>query len=115
MYASENDFKKIAEFLEMDFNAFLKMFTFEHNGKVSLKSRPEGPCVFYENGCSVYGVRPTQCRTFPFWQEIMKSRTRWEMQSLMCAGINQGTSRSREEIAATLRENEIELMKWPFR
>ncbi len=39
---------------------------------LSLKEFPGGDCVLWggkERRCLVYPVRPTQCQTFPFWQE----------------------------------------------
>lgn len=31
----------------------------------------DGKCIFLvENKCSVYDVRPDQCRSFPFWQGL---------------------------------------------
>jgi Fe-S-cluster containining protein len=31
-----------------------------------MKSKEDTTCVFYEDGCSVYSVRPKACRLFPF-------------------------------------------------
>lgn len=40
--------------------------------------------------CSVYSVRPTQCRTYPFWPEILISEDRWNDEVNRCEGINTG-------------------------
>jgi hypothetical protein len=48
---------------------------------LSLKERYEEgnyQCVFYDDqiqGCSVYEVRPVQCRRFPFWEYFKKHRS----------------------------------------
>jgi Fe-S-cluster containining protein len=31
-----------------------------------LKSKADKTCVFYDNGCTIYSVRPKACRLFPF-------------------------------------------------
>jgi Fe-S-cluster containining protein len=54
-------------------------------------------CVFLERdpatgkaGCSIYPVRPTQCRTWPFWPELLSSRRAWERAGRTCPGITAG-------------------------
>lgn len=31
-----------------------------------MKSKADTTCIFYENGCTIYSVRPIACRLFPF-------------------------------------------------
>lgn len=63
----------------------------------SLTERPDGDCVFLrrENGkamCSIYPVRPLQCRTWPFWEENLRSQDEWEAtHARTCPGMNTGT------------------------
>jgi Fe-S-cluster containining protein len=64
----------------------------------SLRERPNGDCVFYANGCTIYPVRPRQCRTFPFWPEDLTSRRRWERLARECPGIGRGRLWSRREV-----------------
>ena len=48
--------------------------------RLSLVDKPEhADCVFWEGdaGCAIYPVRPTQCRTFPFWSEHLRSPEAW--------------------------------------
>jgi uncharacterized protein len=40
--------------------------------------------------CSIYSVRPLQCRTWPFWSGNLSSRAAWESASKRCPGMNQG-------------------------
>ena len=54
-------------------------------------------CVFLDRSsspgqavCSLYEDRPTQCRTFPFWPENVRSRASWERVARECEGINRG-------------------------
>lgn len=49
-------------------------------------------CVFLDKkkGCRVYKVRPQQCRGYPFWPEILHSRSAWKKEARRCEGIGQG-------------------------
>lgn len=41
--------------------------------------------------CGVYEDRPTQCRTWPFWPSLVKSRRDWDAAGKSCPGINKGS------------------------
>ena len=72
--------------------------------RVSLVERPDGDCILYHNGCSVYPVRPRQCRTFPFWPDAMRS-PEWFKRALRdCPGAGSGKLYSRSEIESIIRE-----------
>lgn len=49
-------------------------------------------CVFLdgERRCRIYSVRPTQCRTYPFWPEVVASPTTWRSEAKGCEGIGAG-------------------------
>lgn len=51
-----------------------------------------GRCVFLDkdNRCRIYTARPLQCRTYPFWPEVARSRTAWRREARRCEGIDQG-------------------------
>jgi hypothetical protein len=60
-------------------------------------------CVFLTKtksgrGCSIYPVRPNQCRTWPFWSYNLASPNDWNMAGVKCPGINRGGLYSFEEI-----------------
>jgi Fe-S-cluster containining protein len=62
-------------------------------------------CVFLASGtCGVYAYRPTQCRTYPFWEEIVETEEAWKRESEYCPGIGSGELRKPEEIAECLLE-----------
>lgn len=73
----------------------------------SLRERPDGDCVLWggpERGCLVYPARPTQCRTFPFWKETLRSPAAWERVGERCPGVNRGRLFSLDEIEACRRQ-----------
>ena len=66
--------KNIAAFLKVEFETFTKTYVRSVKGGYSLIERANYDCIFLrrENGksmCGIYPVRPTQCRTWPFWNE----------------------------------------------
>ena len=66
----------------------------------------DGRCIFLgkDNGCKVYDARPVQCRTYPFWPEVVNSRTSWTREAKRCEGIDRGKvvplSRIRKALAS---------------
>jgi hypothetical protein len=48
--------------------------------------------------CAIYPVRPSQCRTWPFWGENLSSPNAWNTAALRCPGFNRGRYYSAKEI-----------------
>ncbi|MBN2790605.1 MAG: YkgJ family cysteine cluster protein [Candidatus Delongbacteria bacterium] len=68
---------------------------------VVLKDQGNGACIFWDDyikGCKIYEARPTQCRTFPFWNAIMSDEESWINAMEDCPGIGQGNHFTFEEI-----------------
>lgn len=76
-------------------------------GDISLKEKANLDCIFYDRsaGCTVYTVRPRQCRTWPFWSSVVHSRETWQEASGSCPGMNAGPLHDAEEIAAVASED----------
>jgi Fe-S-cluster containining protein len=73
--------------------------------KRTLREKPNGDCVFYdrEQGCTIYEVRPRQCRTWPFWESNVKTPAAWEGTKQVCPGAGQGDLIPAEEITRRLK------------
>lgn len=59
----------------------------------SLRERPNGDCVFLDadtRRCTIYPVRPRQCRTWPFWQSNLRSPEAWAQTCQVCPGAGKG-------------------------
>ena len=55
--------------------------------------------------CSVYEARPTQCRTWPFWPEVMNAKSwKTEVESF-CPGVGKGPLWSKTEIEKIMAED----------
>jgi len=96
---------QIAEFLRLQLRDFTKKYVRKIGERWSLINAPNGDCIFYESGCTIYQVRPTQCRTFPFWKENLEKPGNWQKTAKDCEGMNQGKIYSEEEIDALLLED----------
>ena len=109
IYVNQNEILEIAKFLDMDINKFKEEFLYPFRDSFSIKEKDNYACIFYENGCSIYSVRPNQCRTYPFWIKNMRSESNWENEKKQCPGIGKGKLYSQKEILDILEESEI----WP--
>lgn len=91
----------LAAYTELDEATFRARYTREMpDGTTSLTEKPNDDCVFWsrEHGCLVYPARPTQCRTWPFWRNNVRSRRSWTAEAEYCPGMNHGRLYTIEEI-----------------
>jgi Fe-S-cluster containining protein len=67
-----------------------------------MKSKEDTTCVFYEDGCSVYPVRPVACRLFPFRVEeettLEGDLTLSISYNPTCPGIGKGVSFDKKKL-----------------
>ncbi len=98
VWTTADERRAMADHLELDLADFTKRYARRVGLKYSLKehgaSRNWG-CVFLvrENGrqvCSVYSVRPTQCRNWPFWNENLRTAAAWSAAGEDCPGMDTG-------------------------
>ena len=68
------------------------------------------PAYFTTRDATIYPVRPSQCSSYPFWQDILKSRRRWEREAETCGGMNKGKRWTRKEIEAQAASRTENLM-----
>jgi len=93
--------RAIAEHLGMSEEAFYGKYARRELSRWTLDEVKVGfgkyDCVFLQEdergrrGCSIYPVRPQQCRTWPFWPENLESPRSWQRASRTCPGIGAGT------------------------
>lgn len=61
------------------------------DGDLGIRMR-DGRCIFLGDDlrCTLYALRPVQCRTYPFWPELVGSRRAWRAEARRCEGIDRG-------------------------
>ncbi len=71
----------------------------------SLREKPNGDCIFYDRaqGCTIYPVRPRQCRTWPFWDSNVRTEEAWQRTRKTCPGAGTGELIPEEEITRRIR------------
>lgn len=78
------------------------------------KSTFGNDCVFLDRQtlpgkaiCGLYEARPSQCRTWPFWEGNLTSRRAWEKtkQHVPCPGMDQGPLHTLQQIRIALEED----------
>jgi Fe-S-cluster containining protein len=109
VWVNDAEAKAIAGALQLPLDEFLALHTRPAPRGRSLREKANGDCVLYDKkqGCTIYEVRPGQCRTWPFWESNVKSKAAWERTCAICPGSGRGTLISVEEI--TRRLNVIKL------
>lgn len=83
------EMQALADFLHMELDAFTRKYVRQAANRYSLIEKPNKDCIFLrDGGCSVYPARPGQCRTYPFWHEVMAGPETWAKESTHCPGIH---------------------------
>ena len=104
VWATKREVELMAEHLDMTVKQFREKYTRKIGTRTSLLEKPENKdCVFItEKGgqkiCSIYPVRPNQCRTWPFWKANLTTADAWNHTASKCPGINRGRLYTFEEI-----------------
>jgi len=96
VWLTREEIRRIAEFLERD-DEWLGDDQLRRIGfRYSLTEKSNGDCIFLQSTgggkrvCSIYPVRPLQCRTWPFWTYNLKSPSNWQEAGETCPGMNNG-------------------------
>ncbi|MCB9521236.1 MAG: YkgJ family cysteine cluster protein [Myxococcales bacterium] len=77
----------------------------EPDGRLRFDVPTGGACPLLDGDgrCRVHAVKPTQCRTYPFWDEVVGTRRAWLAESLECEGIGEGEVVDSETIESLRR------------
>jgi Fe-S-cluster containining protein len=98
----------ISRFLRLSAEEFMERYVRQVLGDYSLRELGNGDCVFWSpKGCEIYEARPTQCRTFPFWREYVRSPEAWKQAGRRCPGVNKGRLYSAAEITRLVELTDI--------
>ena len=105
VWVTDEELEAIAAFLGRPVREVRDLYARKSRGRVTLRERANGDCVFFDarKGCTVYPVRPAQCRTWPFWESNVATPEDWERTCRVCPGSGQGEVIPVEEITRRLK------------
>jgi len=88
---TEADLVRIAKFLQMKASEFERRYVYRTRNLLRLRMPRHTQCHFLlENGCSIHPAKPTQCRIFPYWPELVEDKKEWRKTAAWCPGIGKG-------------------------
>ena len=78
IWVKYHEIEAISKFLELTVEDFAIMYLKRVKHRYSIveryrKEQDDYACIFFDdkiNRCSIYPVRPLQCRSFPFWEQF---------------------------------------------
>ena len=111
VFLSEKDLERLSSFFGLERDDFIRTYCrlvdYGQYSLVSLTERSNYDCEFLSpEGCTVYEARPEQCRTYPFWANIVQSEENWNNEKMYCRGIGKGRKVSADEIRRELEKGE---------
>src|SRR5437867_1233956 len=78
VYLTEADLSRAAQFVGMSAADFERRYVYRTRHQMRLRVPRNVQCYFLrDGGCSIHTAKPTQCRLFPFWPELVESRREW--------------------------------------
>tara|TARA_Y100000741_G_scaffold173610_1_gene131579 strand:- start:226 stop:687 length:462 start_codon:yes stop_codon:yes gene_type:complete len=108
VYLSLTDLKRFSKYFNLSIKEFKLKYCQNTDGFIHLIERQslKGKCIFLKNKkCTVYKSRPSQCRTWPFWNENMNVKIWNEEISINCPGIGKGKKIKSNLINKFLKED----------
>lgn len=91
VYITEENLKQMAAFVGLSAKAFEAKYVVRFRKVLRLRKPRGKQCHFLgKDGCAVHPVKPVQCRLYPFWPELVESRSHWQKEQRMCPGIGKG-------------------------
>ena len=82
----------MAAHLQLDVDDFQKRYAVawdEHAQSWRIDATDGDGCPLLDgNDCRVHPVKPSQCRSFPFWSELLDDRDAWAEAKEYCPGMD---------------------------
>jgi Fe-S-cluster containining protein len=122
VWISQVEIDRLAEYLKLPRENVLRKYCRSFGDRISLNehrnSAGQYDCIFLKETpatpdpahperivhpkrtCTIYPVRPLQCRTWPFWDGLLAAPENWNNAAQRCPGMNHGKSYSKTKIEA---------------
>lgn len=94
IFMESDEQKRIAEYLGLKLEDFLKDYTEKRNGRIYAGVGSDNFCIFFKNktGCTIHPVKPARCELWPYFPANVSDRETWDVAKLACRGINRDCS-----------------------
>jgi uncharacterized protein len=105
VWVNQEEIETIAQYRGESIALVEGVYTKAERGGRGLREKANGDCVFYDRraGCTIYPVRPRQCRTWPFWESNVETPEAWQETCRVCPGSGQGELIPAEEITRRMK------------
>jgi uncharacterized protein len=103
VWVNADEIKALAATVGVSVEEFEAKFVRQLGKRKSLIEYENGDCVFFDGKtrkCKVYGARPRQCKTWPFWESNLETPADWQRTCQVCPGSGQGRVYSVDEVLA---------------
>jgi hypothetical protein len=107
VYVNADEVRELAGELGMRARDFRRAYTFLDEDGWTQLTVSGGACALFDpeqRSCRAYGARPAQCRTFPFWREMVQDGEFTAQVARLCEGVGRGRLYSIEYAEARMRE-----------
>ena len=110
IWVAQPEIEFIADFLNLSPSQLHQQYLRRVHRRTTIVEDPKTKdCVFLKKVgdkklCSIYPVRPNQCRTWPFWSSNLKTPDDWNVAAQDCPGMNCGNHYAPEEIEALKKQ-----------
>jgi uncharacterized protein len=93
VWVNRDEIAALAKLVDMPVADFEQKYVRKVGIRKSLIEYANGDCVFFDGQarkCTVYGARPRQCRTWPFWESNVDTKEAWQHTCQVCPGSGKG-------------------------
>lgn len=92
VFVDREEARALCDYLGLSWPWFRRRYLIRSEGELVVQSRKDGRCIFLDDRgrCSVYPARPRQCRSYPFWPEVVATAGSWRREARRCEGIGRG-------------------------
>lgn len=104
IWITKPEAQMIADFLKISVGQVRKEYLKRVGLRTTIIEHPgTKDCIFLQNiggqkKCLIYSVRPSQCRTWPFWSDNLTNPNAWNKAAQKCPGISHGRLYTYDEI-----------------
>ena len=101
VWVTAEEISVMAKALNHTVDEFEDIYVRKIGARKSLKELPNYDCVFLDEKtrkCELYEARPTQCKTWPFWESNLRTPEDWQRTCVECPGSGLGKLYSLDSI-----------------